>query len=76
MKLVLIANDQVVDLRVGTQLVTMEMLAESSMVDVLLAVRLDFFVTHFCDARSSKKCLTRDATATTLVLRSFGDCGK
>lgn len=80
-KLVLIANDQVVNLRVCAQLVTMEVLAESSMVCVLLAVRFDFFVTHDCDARSSKKMLDQKCDSdhpcfeTFRGLREINRCG-
>jgi hypothetical protein len=54
-KLILVANHQVVDFRVVAHLVTMHMVAERSMARVLFAVAFDFFVTHVCDRRLVRK---------------------
>jgi hypothetical protein len=54
-KLVLVANYQVVDFRVVAHLVAMHMVTECAMVGVLFAVAFDFFVTHFCDRRLVRK---------------------
>jgi hypothetical protein len=54
-KLILVANHQVVDLGVVAHLVAMHMVAECAMVSVLFAVAFDFFVTHVCDRRLVKK---------------------
>lgn len=77
-KLILVANHQVVDFRVAAKLVAMHVVTECSMVRLLLAVAFEFFVTHVCDNPQaiSEKERVRIATAVTLVLMSLGGCGK
>ena len=73
-KLILGANHHVVGLSIAAELVVM--VTKSSLVRLFLAVAFEIVVTHLCDRQLVRKRGLEIATAATLVLMSFGGCGK
>lgn len=72
-KLILGANHDIVDFRI---VAVASVVTKSSLVRLFLTVAFKIFVTHFCDRQLVRKRGLEIATAATLVLMSFGGCGK